>query len=93
MYLYRLLVPFQFPPLVTFPAAGCPFWPRQAAVLSEESQPSARPHSAGEAGSAGVPQTFLAAHMLLLLREDGPGNGDVEPPEDSSVPNSLHYIR
>lgn len=72
------------PPPAASPAADCPFWLHPAAVLSGESPPSAKLHFAGEAGSTGAPQTFLAAHRLLLLAAAGPGNADVEPPVESS---------
>ncbi len=88
-YLDTVPVLCWFPPPAASPAAGCPLGLRPAAVLSGESPPSATPRSAAEAGSAGAPQTFPAAHRLLLPAADGPGNADVEPPEDSPNLDSL----
>lgn len=77
------------PPQAASPAAGCPFWLRPTTVLSGVSPPSARPHSAGRAESAGAPQTFPAAHRSLPLAAAGPGNADVEPPEEPSNLDTL----
>lgn len=71
------------------PAAGCPFLLHPAAVPSEESPPSARQHSAGQAASAGAPQTCPAAHRPPLPAAVGPGSADVERAEDSPDLGSL----